>query len=230
MKIPHIVWRPWRALNIRNKLLAFYMAMILMILVINLTVSLTAFRYIKVFDEKLSTYYDIQEYRQTWVTSHESFFRYLRDRVQGQQERYFSSIPTLWQFYHQMKLKADTGLEAEFQLRAIERGMTEFFRRAGQAIRMLDIGDADYYRAYVDARRVYEYVSGYTELLLNINLNAGSRTYAIIASRANHVRVFVFISTVVVGAAFVLFAVLFFKLDFPPDSPSCRSLVPDSRR
>jgi sensor histidine kinase YesM len=183
--------------------------MILMILVINLTVSLSAFRYIKVFDEKLSVYYDIQEYRLAWVNSHESFFRYLRDRVQGQQERYFSSIPTLWQFYHQMKMKANTGIEAEFQLTAIERGMTEFFRRAGHAIRMLDSGDSDYYRAYVDARRVYDYVSGYTELLLNINLNAGSETYAVLAARASQVRILAFLSTAVVGGAFFLFAVLF---------------------
>ncbi|WP_319475339.1 histidine kinase [Marispirochaeta aestuarii] len=209
MKNPFNFRWPWRALNIRNKMLSFYVAMILMILVINLSVSLTAFRYIKVFDEKLSVYYDIQEYRLAWVSSHESFFRYLRDRAQGQQELYFSSIPTLWQFFHQMKLKANTGLQAEFQLTAIERGMTEFFRRAGYAIRMLDSGDSNYYRAYVDARRVYDYVSGYTEILLNINLNAGSQTYAVLAARANNVRILSFISTAVVGGAFFLFAVLF---------------------
>ncbi|WP_319559903.1 sensor histidine kinase [Marispirochaeta sp.] len=209
MKNPFAFRWPWRALNIRNKLLSFYAAMILMILVINLTVSLTAFRYIQVFDDKLSVYYDIQEYRLAWVSSHESLFNYLRDRVRGQQERYFGSIPTLWQYYHQMRLRADTGLEAEFQLRAIERGMTEFFRRAGEAIRMLDSGNSNYYRTYVDARRVYDYVSGYTELLLNINLNAGSRTYAVLAARAAQVRLLSFISTAVVGAAFFLFAVLF---------------------
>ena len=208
MKINLFPWS-WGGLNIRNKLLSFYVAMIIMILGINLTVSLMAFRYIRVFDEKLSVYYDIQEYRLAWAGSHEILFSYLRDRLEGQRERYYTSIPTIWQHYQQMQSRANTGLEAGFQLRAIERGMTEYFHRAGRAVNMLESGDSNYYRVYMDARRVYDYVSGYTDLLLNINLNAGSRTYTVLADRARQVRLFSFLSTVMVGAVFFLFAVFF---------------------
>jgi sensor histidine kinase YesM len=199
----------WRNMNIRDKLLSFYAAMILCIIAINLTMSMTAFRYIEVFDDKLTVYFDIQEFRMFLVENQSMLERSLRERVGTDQANYFSSIPALWQRYQRMQLRAQTSLEARFQLRAIERGLTEYFRRAGKAVRMRDSGDPDYYLHFLDTRRIYDYVMSYTDNLMNANLNDGSRAYAVLAARAEHVRTISFVSIAVVGAAFILFGLIF---------------------
>ena len=199
----------WRDLNIRNKLLSFYAAMILCIMLINLTTSLTAFRIMRAFDQRLQVYFHIQEFRMSFSESRSNLEAFLKERVEDQRRRYLSGIPALWQGYKRMNELADTSLESHLQLRAIDRGLTEYFLRAARTIRLRDDQAEDYYRTYLDTLRVYTYVEGYTEILLNANLNDGSQAYGLMVSRAGRVRLYSFLSLGVVGVAFIIFGILF---------------------
>lgn len=199
----------WGRMNIRDKLLSFYAAMIICIIGINVSMSLTAFRYIRVFDDKLTVYFDIQEFRMLLDENHSSLERFLRERIANEEQHYLDGVPTLWQRYTRMSRRAAANQEARFQLRAIERGLNEYFLRAGRAMRLRDEEQDAYYQAFLDTLRVYEYVMGYTDQLLNANLNEGNRTYGILAARAASVRMISFVSLAVVGAAFILFGLFF---------------------
>ena len=167
----------WRNLNIRDKLLSSYALMILVIMVINLTVSLTAFRYIRIFDDRLTVYFDIQEFRMALLNN----YRDLNSTLETEAKVYRAVTTPLFLYCGSatsgVSLRADTGQEAFFQIRAIERGLTEYLSRAGIAIRNRDLGGTDYYQAFVNTQRVYQYLTGYVEILMNENLNSGKRRH-----------------------------------------------------
>ncbi|WP_455383091.1 sensor histidine kinase [Salinispira pacifica] len=199
----------WKSLRLRNKLLSFYTVMIVIMVIINGITSYNTYRYMRVFNQNLITYFDIHQLQLALETNRNSLEAYLRTKAASDLDTYYELVPRVWQIMGMVEREANSSIEAYFQIRAAQRGLDAYFTLAKLAIQKRELGADDAYATFVRAQRIDSYVRSYVSLLLNVELSEGSHAYQLLVRQANRVQLVSFIALLGLGVLSILFGIIF---------------------
>ena len=206
--------KSWKDLRIRTKLLIFYAATIVFIVLLNVFTNYNAFEYIRTINQNLTGYLDIHQIKSTLDVNHQAIDSYLRERRSQDMETFYSTIPKLWNQIEEADNRIlggspYTNLPVYFQLNAIRAGTTAYLNLASEAIRKRNQGEEDFWLSYVRAEHVLNYVQIYVSTLLNIRMNEGVEANKALLDQANRIRFISFFLVFVVGTFLLSVSVLF---------------------
>lgn len=183
--------------------------MITVIVLINVATSYTAFRYMQVFNQNLTNFFNIHQLQLALESSRVSLERYLREKSPDAREQYYELVPKIERLQRTVAAESNSSLETYFHLRATQRGLDAYFQLGDLAARKRADGQPDYYTVYVQAAKIKGYVDGYISQLLSTRLSEGSRDYQLLLHRAMTVRLLSFLAILVLGVLSMVFGVLF---------------------
>lgn len=183
--------------------------MIVIMVVINGITSYNTYRYMRVFNQNLITYFDIHQLQLTLDSNRISLERYLRTKAGTDLDGYYELVPRIWQLMGAIEKESNSSLDAYFQLRATQRGLDAYFSLAKEAIQRRQRGAEDAYATYVRAEHIDGYVRSYISLLLNVELSDGSRAYQRLVRQANGVQLISFLALLGLGIVSIVFGIIF---------------------
>jgi nitrate/nitrite-specific signal transduction histidine kinase len=176
--------------SIRGKLLIFYSAAILAVVLLDLIIQVSSYGAIREFEGRLSRYHGIHRLRMELSAHYGRMDRMLREvpmdrnlSVEQDQQDFLFIVSG-------MELGEPESLNAFFALQASRRGLSAYFERLGLAIGRRLANDRDWYQDMAFAGRIAAYVDGYLSELLSEAMVFGEARYQELLRHIRSVRTF----------------------------------------
>ncbi|MFO8063685.1 MAG: histidine kinase [Spirochaetia bacterium] len=198
-----------RQLSLRTTQLLLLVAIILTAIVLNMVTLHQTRRYFNVFDRNLLGYYTIQRLQSAIDTNRSMLSQYLRSQQTDHLRNFSSSRTQIKILQHEVQNGDHTTMEADFEIRAINRGLSAYFDYADQAIAGVREGVGADFGAFVRAERISDYVFTYIQRLMRVRLSKELETHQQLRSHARLTGLGAQLGLLTVGILMTLFAAVF---------------------
>ena len=188
--------------GIRSKLLIFYTAAILAVVLLDLSVQVASYGAIKEFQENLARYHSIHRLRLSLAAHYNRNERLLREAPLGEPRDTEPERAAFLIVVSAMETIEPESLNAFFNLQATRRGIAAYFDKLDLATRSRQAGGLDWYIDLAAAGRISAYMDNYLSTLLSEAMDYGEARYQDLVTRLSTLR-----SLTISGL--VLFAFLF---------------------
>lgn len=195
--------------GIRSKLLAFYAAAMLTVVVLDLAVQFAAYGAAREFEARLSRYHSVHRLRVALGAHYQRIEQLLREGRPPDQDELDQDLLGFWFTFSEIEAAESESLEVYFNVRATRRGMEAYGRSLTAAAQRRAEGDKDWYQDFATAGHIEAYVDGYLSSLLSETLAFGERRYRAVARRIVAVRVTTLTALIFVALGFGSLAVAF---------------------
>lgn len=174
----------WYRLSLRDKLLLFFILIIVLVSFIGLYSYTVAYRYIDGFQLTLQSHYRINSFLLELRKDYSVLGVILKSPLPADMESVYESQERLTVMISQIFKESNTSLLAYFQINALQNALNAYIEKANIAITGYARGDKDYFQAYYQVQRIYTYMEMYTSDLQNIRLTEGWLYYYNLAGKA----------------------------------------------
>ena len=188
--------------SIRSKLLLFYTAAILAVVVLDFSVQVAAYGAINEFEGSLSRYHSVHRLRLELSGHYARVERLLRETALDERLPIEQDLQDFLYIVGGLELTEPESLNAFFALQATRRGIEAYFGRVDSAMDRRIADDKDWYQDLAYAGRIFGYMDSYLSTLLSEAMEYGEARYQAQILRINTVRRFT-------ATGLVLFVVLF---------------------
>ncbi|MFH2115011.1 MAG: histidine kinase [Spirochaetota bacterium] len=187
---------------IRTKLLLFYTAAILAVVLLDLSVQVASYGAIQEFQGSLARYHSIHRLRLNLASHFSNKERLLREDPFNELADMEAEMAGFLFVVSSMELIEPESLNAFFNLQATRRGIVAYFDRLEHASANRQASQADWYLELAAAGRISAYMDGYLSMLLSEAMDYGEARYQNLVGRLTTLR------SMTIGGL-VVFALLF---------------------
>jgi sensor histidine kinase YesM len=174
--------------GIRSKLLLFYTAAILAVVLLDLSVQVASYGAIQEFQENLARYHSIHRLRLSLAGHYSRNERLLRETPPGDISSPEAERAAYLIVVSDMETIEPESLNAFFNLQATRRGIVAYFDRMDLATRSRQAGGLDWYLDLAAAGRISAYMDSYLSTLLSEAMDYGEARYQDLVTRLNTLR------------------------------------------
>ncbi|TFG85006.1 MAG: HAMP domain-containing protein [Spirochaetales bacterium] len=188
--------------SIRGKLLLFYSVAILAVVLLDLSIQLTAYGAINEFEGRLSRYHSVHRLRLELAEHYKRVERLLREGTFTEGLPIEQELHDFLIIVSGMELAEPESLNAFFALQATQRGIEAYFERLDVAIDRRLATEKDWYQDLAYAGRISGYMDSYLSSFLSEAMYYGEARYQALIQRISKLR------RLTIGGL-ILFVVLF---------------------
>lgn len=186
--MPGIPGKPKIRIGIRAKLLAFYGAAILAVVLLDLSVQVVSFGAIRQFEGNLARYHAIHRLRTGLAAQYARLERLMREAPDAGSLALEQDLQDFLLVIQSLEGTEPESLEAFFAQQATHRGLPAYFEKLEAAIRRRLSNDRDWYQDMAWAGRIAGYMDGYLSTFLSEAMQYGDARYQALTRRLNSLR------------------------------------------